>query len=395
MSEQYVPLQHSDHTWYLFSDHVEQATSESACHTRATDLRKRCYKTEADGTGRVSAFWKAGANAAVTEKTDAWEQVCAITVEDNNGNPACPDHVSSVPEALKTHIAMESVEIKAANPTAEINSHENQWLDTQTASILGNRDHANQQAVTQTVSSLTPVQCLNKASVIHSQCFRNGPGRVTAKWLPSAQEQVVSGIANAAKNYDDKTAQELRGQNRCRITFNTNGVACPRAQAEADQFEAADYQPAWDHQDHTEWSFHDPAQCLQRAQDLYSHCFFWPGSDHELNHYIDSSNAYIGRPDLFYPGSVSASWNNQVQQFMCNDEGNECSSNYESGIAKAQAWFADRAHATPPNTHNVHTTLGEDVAEEGQTLQIHDRPSDGQNFVAHPSHDGSQWNTAV
>jgi len=390
MSDQYDTAH--THTWYLYSDHVEQASSKSACHARATELRKRCYTEQADGTGSVTASWKASANATEIPFIDSWEQVCAITVEDADGNPACTDYVGEVPEALKTHVAKESVEIKVANPSSRNNS-ENQWLDTQKASVLGNRDHANQQDVIQTVTNLTHVQCLNKASAIHSQCFRNGAGKVTAKWLPSAQELIVSGTANAAKDYDEKTAQELRGQNSCRITFNTNGAACPRAQAEAGDFGHADYQPAWDHQDHTEWSFDEAAQCLERAEDLYNHCFFWPGSDHELNHYIDANNTFVGRPDLFYPGSVSATYNNEVQEFLCNDEGNDCAISYQNGIAKAEAWFKDNAHSTQPNTHNVHQTLEEDSTEEGQTLQTRNRPTRGS--VAHPSHDGRQWNTAV
>jgi len=297
-----------ENKWWKYSNHVEQfqgqghdlngelPLTEQDCFDRATELRKACYMVDADGEGDVTAEWLEGPGVAPSQITDSWQNVCSIQLD------SCPDVAGEVPEGLKTHVTMDSVVIKIKNVHHEgIGGNPATFIDTHRLLARLGRAESEKYDVVETVEQMTRALCDARAEEVHSQCFRTTAGVVTAKFLPDKSQTKV-GTSTAAVDYWTKTPQGLTGQDGCMIDYDVHsGEKCPRAFAENQAV-------AWDQKDHTEWTLSTQQGCLQRATDLYNYCFFWPGADKELDNYINKDNQFVGRPDLFYPGTVTATW---------------------------------------------------------------------------------------
>jgi len=362
-----------NHAFWMYSNHVEEKYSgmkhtKTTCLARATELRKACYQTAADGEGKVTAQWFPKCVKATAQTSDKWTNVCSIALD------SCPDVEGKVPEGLKTHVTKESVlvQIKAKqgantpfhDTATGTNALQREYVNGGNPSTfidedkllnrLG-RDVSKEWDVKETVTQVTAKTCAAQADIVHSQCFRTTEGKVTATWLPTGTESIVS-TSEPAVDYWKKSPQALAGQTGCRIDFDVrSGNKCPRAQAENKAI-------AWDQKDHTEWTHSSAKACKNRATELYNYCFFWPGQDDELNQNIndDNSNYANFRTDMYYAGKVTATWGkNGDSESVCT--GKDCAT-----YQRAVEYFADRSHSNGKSFNVHHDHDDEDhVMEKG------------------------------
>jgi len=316
---------------WMYKDHTESPgihfnhlpETEEECLERSTDFRKQCFQKEIDGEGKITSLWL----DTSAQRTDAWEGVCGLTA---NTCPTLLREYGAVPESHTTHITRESVmvQIRPTNPEVYGARVGKTIIDTSLLNVdstdAGSRhpdsnmmetrhpdgadhDHENWEVI-ETVSQLTMRTCLNKARETHEDCFSGTEaGAVRAYWIPTKTEEVVTESKDKTV-YFKKTAAQLNGQTACSISFDTTGVSCPRAEAQNKVI-------GWDQKNHVEWTHNTKDECLARALEIYDFCFFWPGSDDTLNHYINKQDKYVGRPDQFYPGSVTATWAGDKNQY--------------------------------------------------------------------------------
>jgi hypothetical protein len=275
---------------------------------RATDFRKLCYTEIQDLKGSVTATWlDTGA-----QTTDEWTNVCGVSV---SSCPTLKREYGEVPESHRTHMTMESVvyRIVPRHPEPISISRGFKVIDVQQYNKDSTDDAGNPEVV-ETVQRLTEKMCLARSNSIHQECFTGAEsGTVTALWMPSMTSKTTRTSLDKTV-YFKKTAAQLNGQTGCKISMSGGSSSCPRALAQNKEL-------AWDQIPHTEWTHKSKAACLARATEIYDFCNFWPGADSTLNNYINHNDHFIGRPDLFYPGAVTAQWAGVKNEFGNSQSG--------------------------------------------------------------------------
>lgn len=391
----------------MYNDHTESAVSESACLERATDFRKLCYTSVEDGQGAVTAVYL----DTRAQRTDAWEKVCGITAR------TCPTlerEYGAIPESHSTHITQEavSIQVRPKHPenmgarkgykiidTRQLNiDSSNNGKRHPQSDIDETRDIAQIYAednpeVKERVTKLNQATCLDKARSIHEECFTGTEvGVVSAIWMPTKTTEVVTSSKDKIV-YFKKTAAQINGQTGCKISMSDKDNSCPRASAQNKQL-------GWDQIPHYEWSHDNKDTCLARAKQIYDFCYFWPGADDTLNNYINKNDEFVGRPDLFYPGSVTATWEGDKNEYgeftgagvasetVCTGEG--CA----PGAVASNFDTITTPHTSPHTDTIAHAIYNKDANQKFQTAEA-DRTmgytTPNSRKVKYGNQDGTEW----